>query len=130
MKGILKMHEYSISSSIAETVIESARSNNASKVIGINLEIGELVFLNPEQVEFWMKELFKGTIAQDAKIRIKSILPRIRCLDCRYEGQMKVEDNPLYHIYLPSFFCPECNSYNIEISRGRECLIKNIEVLA
>jgi hydrogenase nickel incorporation protein HypA/HybF len=124
------MHEYSISSSIVKTVIASAKDNNASKVIGINLEIGDLVFLNPEQVEFWLRELSKGTIAQDAKIRIKKILPRIKCLDCSYEGRMRFEGNPLYHICSPSFFCPECNSYNIEISKGRECLISNIEVLA
>jgi len=123
------MHEYSISSSIMKTIIRSAENNNASKVISVNLEIGELTLLNSEQVEFWLRELFKGTIAQDAKIKIKTIRSRIKCLDCDYGGEMKSEDDLLYHIHSPSFSCPECNSQNIEIVMGRECLIRNIEVL-
>lgn len=123
------MHEYTISSSIVKTVLTSAKENRARKVMAVNLEIGALVFLNPEQVEFWIKELFRETIAKEAKIRIKNIKPRIKCLDCNYEGEMKLEDNLLYHLCSPSFFCPQCSSYNIQIVRGRECLIRNIELM-
>ncbi|PIU67911.1 MAG: hydrogenase maturation nickel metallochaperone HypA [Armatimonadetes bacterium CG07_land_8_20_14_0_80_40_9] len=123
------MHEYTISSSIAKTVLTSAEENQAHKVVAINLEIGALVFLNPEQVEFWLKELFRETIAKEAKIRIKNIKPRIKCLDCNYEGAMKVDDNLLYHIMIPSFFCPQCSSRQIMVEKGRECLIKNIEIV-
>ena len=124
------MHEYTISISIAKTVLTSAEENQAQKVVAINLEIGALVFLNPEQVEFWLKELFRETIAKEAEIRIKNIKPKLKCLDCGYEGEMKFEDNSIYHIYFPSFFCPQCSSYNIQIIRGRECLIRNIEIMA
>lgn len=123
------MHEYAISSSIARTVINSAEGNRARKVTAINLEMGELVFLNPEQVKFWLKELFRETIAKEAKINIKNIKSLVRCPQCGYQGEMKSEDDPIYHISYPSFSCPKCRSPQIEIERGRECLLRNIEIL-
>jgi hydrogenase nickel incorporation protein HypA/HybF len=123
------MHEYSIATGITQTILENAQKHNAAKVLTINLEIGDLVSLNAEQILFWLKELFKQTIAQDAEIKINHISPKIRCLDCHYEGSIKFEDDPRYHFSLPTFLCPKCNSVNIQVVQGKECFIKNIEVM-
>jgi Zn finger protein HypA/HybF involved in hydrogenase expression len=37
-------------------------------------------------------------------------------------------DDPLYHVLLPSFSCPECRSSEIEIEKGRECVVKRIGI--
>ncbi|GAH93748.1 unnamed protein product, partial [marine sediment metagenome] len=41
----------------------------AKNILSVEIEIGELTFLNPEQVEFWLEEIFKKTPAKDAKIQ-------------------------------------------------------------
>ncbi len=50
---------------------------------------------------FWLKELFKDTSAQGAKIYIKKIFSRIKCKKCEHEGSMSLKDDPFYHVYLP-----------------------------
>jgi len=123
------MHELAISQQITKVVLNKAREQGAKKVLRVGLEIGELSFLNPEQVEFWVKRSFEQTIASPAKISIKVIEPQIRCEVCGYVGKLKVENEPMYYTFLPLFSCPKCNNSKIEIERGRECLIKRIKLL-
>jgi len=123
------MHEFTTSQSIVNSVLNKAREEEAKKVLLVSIEIGRLTFLNPEQVEFWVKLGFEKTIASDAELHIEVIEPQISCPNCGYRGDLKVEDDPLYHIRLPSFSCPRCDSWEIKIEKGRECVIKKIEIL-
>ena len=68
------MHEFSISSEIVRTVLDTAEKNHGKRVLSIQLEIGELTLLNLEQVTFWIDELFKGSVAEGARIKVKKIL--------------------------------------------------------
>ena len=127
------MHDISISQAIAETVLKKARDKKARRVLSLKLEIGELTFLSPEQIRFWLKELFKGTLAQGVKIYIKKILSLIKCKSCSYEGNMSLgsdEDNPLSHTYFPIMKCPKCSSFSLEIKKGKECLVKQIRIVS
>ena len=49
------MHEAAIAQSIVKTVLEQAEQQHAIRVQSIDIEMGELSFLNHEQVEFWIK---------------------------------------------------------------------------
>ncbi len=122
------MHDLSVSQAIARTVLQQANEKRARKILSLNLELGELTFLNPEQIHFWLKELFRDTPAQGAKIYIKKTLSRIKCKKCEYEGSVSLRDDPFYHVYSPGLRCPCCNSTSLEIKAGRECLIKRIRV--
>lgn len=120
------MHEFSISKAIARTVLKSAKNKRAKKVSCVDLEIGELIFPDPSQVRFWLKELFKGTSASNTKIRIKSIKAGVLCKKCKYVGPVKKRDEPLHHFHSPLLACPKCKSTETRILKGKECLIKNI----
>lgn len=122
------MHDFSVSQAIARTVLKQAKEKRVRKILSLSLELGELTFLNPEQIHFWLKELFKDTPAQGAKIHIKKIFSRIKCKKCGYEGSMTLRDDPFYHLYFPLLRCPRCNSASLEIKTGRECLIRRIRV--
>ena len=67
------MHEFSISSEIVKTVLDTTKKSSGKKVLSVQLEIGELTLLNGDQVGFWVKELFKGSAAEDAEVKIKTI---------------------------------------------------------
>jgi len=122
------MHEFSISNEIVENVLDTAKKNNGKKVLSVQLEIGELALLNVEQVTFWIHELFKGSVAEGAKVKVKTIKARIQCESCGYKGGMNPgRQDPFRHVVLYS--CPKCNSFQIKLEKGRECNLRRIQVV-
>jgi len=122
------MHEFSISNEIVQNVLDTARKNDGKKVVSVRLEIGELALLNVEQVTFWIHELFKGTVADGAKVKVKTIRARIQCESCGYKGGMSLDrQDPFRHVILYS--CPKCQSFQIKVEKGRECTLRKIQVV-
>ena len=124
------MHELSISQAIADVVLKEAEKQDAKKVTLVELEIGELSLLNPEQVEFCLKLIFERTYASEAELKIGLVKPQVNCRNCGYEGTLETKEDPLYHLVIPTFKCPQCGSGEISVKRGRECTVKRIEILA
>lgn len=122
------MHELSISQSIAKTVLEKASEQKAKKILSVDIELGELTFFNPEQVEFWLEEIFKKTLAKNAKIQIRKIHSQMKCQDCQWQGKINAQDDPLYHTYFFTSRCPQCGSSTLEIKKGKECLLRKIRI--
>jgi len=123
------MHEVSIAQSIVHTVLDEAKKQKASRVESVEVEIGELTFLGIDQVEFWVKTGFEGTIAEKAELLFKRVKGVLHCKECNYKGKLRVEEDPLYHVSLPTFSCPRCQSAKIEITQGKEALIRRIKIL-
>ena len=123
------MHEVSISHAIADLVLKEAEKQEAKKVLLVELEIGELSLLNPEQIEFWLKLAFEQTYAKEAELKIELVKPKVQCASCNYEGTLEAKDDPLYHFIIPIFKCPQCGSGEITVKSGKECRVKRIEIL-
>ena len=114
---------------IAKTVLDIARSKNASRVLEIELEIGELTFLNEEQLKFCLDVLFQNTIAEGAEIRCGTIETVIECKTCSYRGVSKrteKEDYPMIPIY--ATVCRRCGSSDTHIVSGTQCVVKSIRI--
>jgi hydrogenase nickel incorporation protein HypA/HybF len=122
------MHEFSISSEIVRNVLESVEKSNGRKVISIQLEIGELNPLNVEQVTFWIHGLFKGSVAEGAKVKVKMIKARIKCESCGYKGGKTSGQKDLSRHYI-ALSCPKCGSLEIKVEKGRECNLRKIQVV-
>ena len=76
-----RMHEFGITSRIVQAVLRAAHTNRANKILSVDLLIGQLTFLNPEQVKvatsargaiWWLATV---TTAHVAKIKF-NILPQ------------------------------------------------------
>jgi len=122
------MHEFSIADAIVKNVLETAKKNNGKKVVSVLLEIGELTHLSGEQVSFWIKELFKDSVAEGAQVKVKTIKARIQCKGCGYKGGMGSDQEDSFRHVIPAS-CPRCNSFEIKIEKGRECILRRIQVL-
>ena len=112
------MHEMSIVESIVSTVLEKAEKDNAKKVHGVYLVIGELSGVLTDAVEFYFSFLTKDTIAAGAKLFFMQPPTLVRCRNCGTEyspENMKLD-------------CPKCKERKIEIISGRELFIESIEV--
>ncbi len=122
------MHEFSVASEIVQTVLDTARKNEGKKVLSIQLEVGELTLLNMEQVTFWIQELFKGTLAEGAKVKVRRIRAEILCEACGYRGKGRWNpEDPLSHLVIQN--CPRCDSFQIKVEKGKECLLKRMEAV-
>jgi hydrogenase nickel incorporation protein HypA/HybF len=122
------MHEFSISNEIVRSVLDTAKKNSGQRVLSIQLEIGELALLNVEQVTFWIHELFKGTVAEGAKVKVKTIKARIRCESCGYKGSMNLDQKDPFRHFIP-YSCPKCSSFQIKVEKGRECTLRRIQAV-
>jgi len=117
-----------MTSQIVENVLHEARKRNAKEVTEVHLVIGKLTFLGLEQVRFSYKVLTEGTIMENSKLFIETQEGIVRCGSCGYEGSFNYEDDPLYHISVPTLQCPKCGG-TVEIIGGRECLIKSVKLV-
>ena len=147
-----RMHEISLASAIVSTAAEIAKKHRTERVIKIVLELGELTFINPEQLELAFRILAERTAAAEAELQINKVAARIKCLKCGREADAKfIHFSPLMahhsglvlgcvscenkglvyregtHFDSP-FKCPSCESENTEIVKGRECVIKKMEI--
>ncbi|MCJ7812027.1 hydrogenase maturation nickel metallochaperone HypA [bacterium] len=123
------MHEVSIAQSIVQTVLHEANKQHSLHVESVDIEIGELTFLGIDQIAFWIKTGFKGTLAENADIKLKQVKGIIRCKACKYQGDLKLQTDPIHHISLPTFSCPHCQGSEIEIIQGKEAIIRRIKIL-
>lgn len=127
------MHELSTTKSILDTVVSVAEEHHAKKVLEVNLEIGDLTFLNVDQIKFWFEILSESTIAKGAVLNVNNIPIRVKCLDCSYEGETGYFGEEIHSLELLSNFalplkCKNCGSINISVISGKECMIKNIKL--
>jgi len=122
------MHEASIADSIIHTVLDKAREQNAVRVITVEIELGEWMFLNPEQLSFWINAGFHRTMAEGAKIRFRQIPGKARCASCGYEGPLQEANDPAYHMKMPMLACPVCREGGLEIRQGRDVCIRSIKI--
>ena len=119
------MHELSMANSVLEVILEKAAEEKATKIHEITIEIGELLFLNPEQFQFCMELVTEKTIAEGAKLTIKVKPSKIRCKSCGKEFIW--ESSPDDYIVFPVLAC-ECGSKDLEIVEGRELNIVSIRI--
>ena len=122
------MHEVATSQSLADAVLREAQARNATRVLRVEVEVGELSFLEPEQIAYWAEMCFQGTVGEGAKLDIRLIRPLVACEECGYEGELRVEEHPAYHLRLPVFQCPGCGSSRLEVKRGRGCTLRRVEL--
>ncbi len=120
------MHEFSTMQGVVGVIMEFAEKNNAKKVLRVYLDVGELTFLNHEQLKFSYQILSEGTILEGSELVISPIKAKYVCKHCGSSGDLpRVEEGD--HFSVPVFYCPECGK-EIEITSGRECRVREIEI--
>ena len=112
------MHELGVTENIVNVVSAKAGEAQASKVMRINLVVGELSGFVPDCIQFYFDSLSRDTIAEGAVLHFESVPAELRCRDC----------STTFHPQDTLWSCPECKGRSIEISKGRELYIESMEV--
>ncbi len=112
------MHEMAIAQGILDIVLRTAAQNNAMKVMGVKLLIGQMTQIEPESLTFGFEAVAMGSIAEGAVVDI-TIVPLVgECDNCKEQ----------FPIERYCFFCPSCDSTKVTVISGRELAVEYLEV--
>ena len=112
------MHEMSIAQNIISIVDETLAGEEYQRLLEVVVDIGELVAVVPESLEFCFMAITEKTKYQDSKLTI-NILPLVgRCRKCRAESRIRHFD----------FVCNACLGRELDIIQGEELKISHLEV--
>jgi hydrogenase nickel incorporation protein HypA/HybF len=112
------MHELSIAQQIMETVLEVVRQEGVTHIYSINIDIGELMAVDAESLQFGFSVLIEGTVLAGAALNIRTVPIKIRCNDCSAESAVEQ-----YRLT-----CSRCGGRNVAVIQGEDLLISSLEV--
>ena len=112
------MHELSLTRHLVEISEAHARRENSCEITSITVEIGALSGVIPEAMEFAFDVCTQGTLAQGAKLIIRRIPGRVRCLECGVESNLETL----------TLTCSSCGSFALETIQGKEMRLVELEV--
>lgn len=112
---VAAMHELALAESLVERILETVE---ASSVRVVRLEVGRLSLVVPAALTFCFEVVTRGTGLEEAILEIHEIAGVGRCRSCGEE--VGVEG--------PILCCP-CGSFDLEILRGNELRLKEVEVI-
>lgn len=117
------MHELQVTEQILEVALKHVEGHDVSRIVNIYLRIGELSDLEEEWIQHYFDYLSKGSLAEDAKLKIEKVPIVLGCEDCGATFEVSKQE-------LGEARCPECDEdSNWELISGREYTVMNMEVV-
>ncbi|MCD4669674.1 MAG: hydrogenase/urease maturation nickel metallochaperone HypA [Actinomycetia bacterium] len=112
------MHEYSITTSIIDIIIDVSKKNNLKKIKKVNFELSPFANIEPESIKFYYDFLTgDNNVLKDAQLLFNVIKPEIECKNCRNlfkkDGFITV--------------CPACGSSKLKASDADDIKIISVE---
>jgi len=120
--GRENMHELQVTESILDIVLKHAEANQVSKVLSIQLKVGELSDLENEWLQRYFDYLSKDSIAEGAKLKIERTPVVMKCEECSNTYEINIKE-------MDEIQCPECGGKDNTFVSGREYYIKDMEVM-
>jgi len=115
------IHELAITESLLKIVLKHAEENDADKVVSVQLQVGELRDIVEEWMQHYFDYLSKDTVAEGAKIMVRTIPATLRCENCAHQFSTDIRSSdPL---------CPLCSCDRWQVTGGEEFLIESIGVI-
>jgi hydrogenase nickel incorporation protein HypA/HybF len=144
------LHELSIAQNVIDAVLSEAKKNSASKVLVVEVSVGELMQLDKDAFVYSLTLLLSGPILGAAKLEVMVSKATFSCRKCSRSWNMdeaqkqlqKVEKGllikeldgaelPLH--FLPQLYpvfvhCPDCGSSDIFLKDGQSVQITRLVV--
>jgi len=112
------MHEMSLCEGVLNVLEDSARQQNFKKVKTVWLEIGVLSGVEHEAMLFSYDVVVRGSIADGSRLELIELPAHAWCMVCMKDVKITARGEA----------CPDCDSYQLQISSGDELRIKELEV--
>jgi len=115
---MIRVHELYVAESLLNTVLDEARKAQATRILAINVNIGEFSGIEEDCIKFYFEILSKDTPALGAKLNISYKKAEFKCGACK-----KTFDRVGFR-----FACPFCGSYGLLTDQGGGLFLESIEV--
>ena len=112
------MHELALTQSILDIALRYAQKANATKIVSIQLILGDLTSVVDDSVQFYWDIIARDTIAKGAILQFERIQIEMVCQDC----------STTFHPTNETFTCPNCESSRVKTTRGEELRVESIDV--
>ncbi len=112
------MHELSVMAYMLERVETHADRLGATKVVAVNLVVGERSSFVDDSLLFYFDLLTPGTRAEGARLNLRRTRMRCHCPRCDSD----------FHPTGVDFRCPQCATVGQVTDDGSEMLIESLEV--
>lgn len=112
------MHEMSICESIISLIEQQSVEQSFSKVSRVCLEVGPLAGVELESLRFSFDVVCRGGLAEGAVLDIIEFPIDAWCMQCAKTTVVKERFDA----------CPDCGSYQVQITGGDELRVKEMEV--
>ena len=112
------MHELALTEGILSIVTSEQKKSGFSRVLEIDLRIGEYSGVIPSCIEEFFPLAAKGTAAEGAKLVLETVKAEFKCSDCGFHGPLEKH----------TACCPKCGGTAIRMMAGREFFVDNLIV--
>ncbi|NPV09855.1 MAG: hydrogenase maturation nickel metallochaperone HypA [Anaerolineae bacterium] len=112
------MHELAVTEEVLRVVLNETERVGADRVAAVDLALGELSPVVRESVEFFWQFVTRGTPAERALLRFRSVPALARCRGC----------GRVYRPQSRDFRCPGCGEVFADVLEGEEFRVESIEV--
>jgi hydrogenase nickel incorporation protein HypA/HybF len=113
------MHEMSLAEGVLQLIEDAALQQQFAKVTAIWLEIGQLSGVEVEAMKFCFDAVTRDSIADGARLEIIALPGAGWCMECSTTV-------PMAEVYGE---CPQCGSYQMQVTGGTEMRVKELEVV-
>ncbi len=98
-----------------------AEDNQASRIVSIYLQVGELRDFEEEWMQRYFDYLSEDTIAEGGRLIVRRIPAAFECKKCANTFTADIRQDNIK--------CPGCSCAKNELVKGNEFLIESIEVI-
>jgi hydrogenase nickel incorporation protein HypA/HybF len=109
------MHEMALAEGILAVVLDAA---DGEKVRRVCLQVGKLLMVVPDSLQFSFQLAADGTPAAGAVLEMEEVPARWRCKQCAAESAPDLQ--PLH--------CQSCGAFAVEVVSGDELLVDTVEL--
>ncbi len=106
---------------VLDLCLKHGEENQAEKIVSIHLKVSEFSDLQPEWMQRYFNHLSKGTMAEEAKLKIEKMPLVMQCNECGEEFRIFLSDKTPH--------CPDCLSKKYHYVSGKGYFLENLEVI-
>ena len=109
------MHELRITQKLLEGALNEAKSR---RILNVNLLIGSFSEEREESIQFYWRDLAKGTLGENAKLHFEHVQANMKCFGCG--GVLSLDEE--------GSLCKYCQNDRLQLRNGEEVKLESIEV--
>ena len=113
------MHELAATQSLLQIALEAAGRAGATRVLGIDVVIGELTSMVDDSVQFYFDALSRDTAAAGARLVFRREPAIASCSACGHQAPVRPPLSPV---------CGACGGHALTVAGGQQFYVASIEV--